>query len=412
MIYLGEISKIITDKHWEYFINSEGYKKIKEYYLDSTLSVQMRLIFRKLLHDDDLLKNIIIGKPEVLRNLIDLYNSEIVNKCRIFEKIEFDFYTDYVSNGGWHYIHKTINQNEAKLLSKKNSKSFSKQEIENRKNQINSRFKELEVFYGITNPESLFLKDLKRRYLQIFNRLKNNIIVWNNLLVEIFNYSKFTIKLNKWNAYKYTEKLGCNVCPYCNRNYIHTLRTEKGSTRPELDHFYPKSIYPFLSISIYNLIPSCHICNSNLKGSINFYKNKHLHPFEDTNYNKLKFKIRYKPNVSITPLLQIEDFDIVCDFVKESENDENKIVKNSVETFKIEELYNFHKDVAQEVVFNSVYYNETKRNELKSFLGDNIEIDDNFIDRVIYGNYLDENELGKRPLSKFTSDLIQSLKTE
>ncbi|MFV8361448.1 hypothetical protein [Flavobacterium sp. LS1P3] len=405
MIYLGDISKDITDKHWEYFINSEGYKKINEYAKDVTLSIRKRVIFYKLLKSEKLLKSIIIGKPNELRNLIDLYNNEIVNKGRIFSKIEFDFYSDFIVTGGWkNSIWNTINT-EA-------SKSFTKTEINERKKIINDRFKELEDIYKIVASESLLLKNLKNRYLKIHYNLKKNLIDWNSLLKDAFNYSKFIEKTNKWNAYEYTNELGFNVCPYCNRNYIHTLRTEKGSTRPELDHFYPKSIYPFLSISIYNLIPSCHICNSNLKGSINFYKNEHLHPFENVNFNKLIFKIEYKPNVSIAPLLKLEDFEIICDFVDESTEDEKRIIKNSIETFKTKELFNFHKDVAQEVVFNSVYYNETKRKELENILGKDIRIDENFIDRVIYGNFTNHGDLSKRPLSKFTSDLVESLKSK
>jgi len=32
-----------------------------------------------------------------------------------------------------------------------------------------------------------------------------------------------------------------------------------------LDHFLPQSIYPFLSLCLYNLIPSCYSCNSKFK---------------------------------------------------------------------------------------------------------------------------------------------------
>ncbi|TCL67476.1 hypothetical protein EV196_10232 [Mariniflexile fucanivorans] len=31
--------------------------------------------------------------------------------------------------------------------------------------------------------------------------------------------------------------------------------------KPELDHYYPKSLYPYFGVSFYNLIPSCQSCN-------------------------------------------------------------------------------------------------------------------------------------------------------
>lgn len=399
MIYLGEIPKNIIDKHWDYFINSEGYSKIKDYAQDPSISQRNNELFRKLEVDNSLLKLLIIGRPHELRKIVRYFRRFYVqNSMGLKAYFKFSTYLE------WSVIEKEIQKFDSPV--KKKDKKFN----------LDLAFNDIERLLSISPVDrKLTQQSLKCRWQMIRNTLYSTGVIseiqdTESLLSKVFDYDKFIVKTTKWNGYRLTEELSINVCPYCNRNYIHTLRTGNGSTRPELDHFYPKSIYPFLSISIYNLIPSCHICNSNLKGSIDFFIREHLHPFEYTNHNQLKFKIEYKPAVSMTPLLQIEDFDIVCDFIKESENDENKMIKNSVETFKTEKLYNFHKDVAQEIVFNAVYYNETKRDELKKLFGDQNEIDDNFIDRVIYGNYIGENDFGKRPLSKFTSDLVAKLK--
>ena len=72
-----------------------------------------------------------------------------------------------------------------------------------------------------------------------------------------------------WNSYVYTEKLGINVCPYCNSEFIFTqLEENKGemvdvagtripriTIRPQLDHFISKKSYPILASSIFNLVP-------------------------------------------------------------------------------------------------------------------------------------------------------------
>ncbi|MFX8327742.1 hypothetical protein ABTL71_18955, partial [Acinetobacter baumannii] len=51
-----------------------------------------------------------------------------------------------------------------------------------------------------------------------------------------------------------------DTCPYCNRSYIYYISRRK-EIKPQIDHFFPKSKYPFLAMSFYNLIPSCQTCN-------------------------------------------------------------------------------------------------------------------------------------------------------
>lgn len=56
-----------------------------------------------------------------------------------------------------------------------------------------------------------------------------------------------------------------------------------------LDHYYDKGKYPYLALSFYNLIPSCNICNSKFKTTIDFKEIPHLHPYEDSFNEKAKF---------------------------------------------------------------------------------------------------------------------------
>jgi hypothetical protein len=54
------------------------------------------------------------------------------------------------------------------------------------------------------------------------------------------------------------------VCPACDESPFFTF--SRNAIRSELDHYFPKSLYPHLSIHPYNLIPLCHGCNSWVKG--------------------------------------------------------------------------------------------------------------------------------------------------
>jgi len=74
------------------------------------------------------------------------------------------------------------------------------------------------------------------------------------LIEHIFRYDLFVAEKDSdtWGAYWLMRELQVNVCPYCNRLYTTTYRTEEdgtGSTRPEFDHFYPQSKYPFFAVS-------------------------------------------------------------------------------------------------------------------------------------------------------------------
>ena len=52
------------------------------------------------------------------------------------------------------------------------------------------------------------------------------------------------------------------VCPYCNRQYITKYgKIGEEEATADLDHYYHKSLYPFLALSVYNFVTSCSICN-------------------------------------------------------------------------------------------------------------------------------------------------------
>jgi hypothetical protein len=64
---------------------------------------------------------------------------------------------------------------------------------------------------------------------------------------------------------------GLVLCSFCQVNAYATIgKNDKGKTHvyTDLDHYLPKSLYPHLSIHPYNLIPTCHACNSWRKGDI------------------------------------------------------------------------------------------------------------------------------------------------
>jgi len=87
-------------------------------------------------------------------------------------------------------------------------------------------------------------------------------------------------------------KLGFKVCIYCNRNYTSNF-SARGKKRATftLDHFYQKGQYSIFSLSLYNLIPACAVCNTNIKNTrdVEHYENPHSNHYNF--HDKAKFRL-------------------------------------------------------------------------------------------------------------------------
>jgi hypothetical protein len=121
-----------------------------------------------------------------------------------------------------------------------------------------------------------------KKYQKVFESLYENELSRNSKLKKAF-FSIFD---------------DMNVCPYCNRNFINpiykdnTTGCDNETQSPDIEHFYPKSMYPFLSLSISNLLPSCSFCNK-IKSNINTFE-KCKSPYE---IKKDDFKFEFKPQI-------------------------------------------------------------------------------------------------------------------
>lgn len=87
-------------------------------------------------------------------------------------------------------------------------------------------------------------------------------------------------------------------CPYCNYTRVQVIDLTDEQNQEivrraylDIDHFYPKSKNPFFAISFFNLIPSCHSCNSIEKGDKDFSLNTHTNPFHKSYNNNHVFEI-------------------------------------------------------------------------------------------------------------------------
>ena len=79
-----------------------------------------------------------------------------------------------------------------------------------------------------------------------------------------------------------------------------------------------------------------------------------------------------------------------------------------MEAFKLNDLYQQHRDTVEELVAKSRYYDSNKKKELETLFSGKLTRPE--IDRMIAGNYVEDKDLLKRPLAKFVMDIARDLK--
>ncbi len=114
---------------------------------------------------------------------------------------------------------------------------------------------------------------------------------WVKSISKVYDYDTI---MTQTHAIDLIKSLDIDVCPYCNEHRIEAdnYRVRVGRKfRPALDHYYPKARYPFLALSVYNFVPSCHECNSSRKSDTDTYVNKYFNPYVEGLCSKGLFEI-------------------------------------------------------------------------------------------------------------------------
>ena len=212
------------------------------------------------------------------------------------------------------------------------------------------------------------------------------------------------------------NSLDVDCCPYCNRQYITSLNDVPGKNYPistaDLDHFYNKSIFPLFALSLFNFVPSCQVCNSRVKGKRWLDA---VYPYDDEFGDSAVFTIDY----SIMPkdkcqeaLTALEPVPVPLDIsVQTSDMQLKQRIENSMDLFRILQVYQSHQKYAGELLWKKHLYSdpayiESLKNTFSSVK--EFEITEQSLNLFLYGYRLDkEHKYDKdRPLSKLTYDLV------
>lgn len=417
MIYIhrNNFSRLAMDHYNNYFLKLGLDKKLCNLFEEESNPIKKS--FYKRLYEDN--KKIIIGKPdEIYKFLEELFHNhlEIMNALTNTQ--------DNIKK-----LNEKLKDTKAqlKLIERKrrgiNISPDERKDLNREKKRLIKCIGNISNSIELEKQSQVLGEEIRNDLTQ--NRSKNNG-KGNSEDNSIFNYSKFRSydrdgNPNKYGGYAFIQKLGINVCPYCNRIFTHShINQGKAKATPQLDHFYSKKNYPFLSLSFYNLIPSCENCNSRLKGSKDFYKNPHLHPYENGFDDYLQFKIKLvkskskKDYVSIWTNQSTDAFEIILDkneapLVMPRDPEFFNKAELNIETFQLREMYQFHKDYVAELLMKAMIYNKDGIQHVINTFPELFKTREEAM-RLITSNYVSLPDLEKRVLAKLTRDICTDLK--
>ncbi|MDR6943705.1 HNH endonuclease [Mucilaginibacter pocheonensis] len=220
-------------------------------------------------------------------------------------------------------------------------------------------------------------------------------------LRQIFDYDWFADNTSKpYNAYQLSKHLDRYTCTYCNRSFTSTVLTEdnKPVVRPTLDHWFPKTSHPLLAVSFYNLIPSCHPCNSSVKTTTEFTLKKNIHPYVDLSQSK-DFEFNYEYD-------RLDGFKIFLVNTASGKLDKSR-AKKTMESMKIDEVYNTNISELRDLIMikrnYSTKYILSMQSQLKT------KLSKSEVYRILFGTIYEYENFHKRPLSKFKRDMLKKL---
>ena len=225
----------------------------------------------------------------------------------------------------------------------------------------------------------------------------------------VFEKGRLRWQKSDWGAFAYIKMLNVRYCPYCNAETVYTVRTQKadgrlGLYKSALDHFLPKSAYPYLALSLTNLVPACFRCNSQLKRNVSKQVLQWDNPYRENLADGIRFHFR----INDIRALSSPDEDGYAQFLVEEPKRSGGRLSPLKGVMKIDDVYNalfkrnaveFISDrICQESAYSSSAFPSLSAKSIRDLLYRQID------DRILsQGNY------NERPLSKCLSDVDEDV---
>lgn len=260
-----------------------------------------------------------------------------------------------------------------------------------------SRLKKILIGFPDELEEVRYEYELKFPDLAFKEKNGEDKLVWNALgkaVNKIFNYTAYR---NSTLCTNHLAGLGLKdamPCPFCNLDNIslveHTTPEAKIQALLDLDHFFPHYRYPFLGVSLFNLIPTCRNCNEVYKKQKPFVMDTHVQPYHLDFDDLFEFSLKV-PYVFKQPA---HDLQITC-------KSKGVFPKNSVDDLRIIERYQGHRN--QLVAFLEYFYTRPVNNYHQVF-----EMDYNSERKAVFkmaGLPFDRADIVNHSLGKLKRDI-------
>ena len=156
---------------------------------------------------------------------------------------------------------------------------------------------ELKAYYDEYSPQ------LIDKIASLFDSLYSNYI----------NRESFNNRVNMTirNHIRAFNKKNGRICVFCGLDHNMVI---DGQSRPALDHWLPKSKFPFTAINFNNLIPACESCNEK-KDAINFlsdnYSRREVGYYPYSNKDGIKSVMSFKELPTTSEHLEADNLEII-----------------------------------------------------------------------------------------------------
>lgn len=200
---------------------------------------------------------------------------------------------------------------------------------------------------------------------------------------DVFKYDYFRkskYEFQQFLARFFREELGVTVCPYCNRNWITSVPGKKRTKQrggitpphivpqqqgidikplitPQVDHYFPKVTYPYLALSLFNLVPSCPTCNNRKHEFDTAQKSQwQWYPYEHEHCGSIWFQLNLDDYLDLSALAfaDLHSFHAVG-----HDEDILNIISSSddpISRLELKRLYRSHIREVQKTVFRIMEY--------------------------------------------------------
>ena len=242
-----------------------------------------------------------------------------------------------------------------------------------------------------------------------------DIISWNGIvspkaIIKTFDYDILSGETYKDEFITLIQMLNVNVCPYCGRVFTTTIKSKDSNNARtcQVDHFYPQSKYPWLAISLCNLIPACGFCNLHKSDNTN---DAILYPYDEGIGDLYRFTTH--PTKGVEYLVgsrnSEEDFTVSLDPViphrsQEELSDYEKRIGNEINMFKVNELYSTHNSYVCNIFRQRYILGDPYINSIFSSFKNMFDSPED-VRAMMYLKRIDSESIGSNPLDKLTRDI-------